>query len=42
MDVVAIVIYIAKGLFLTSGLYLAFMVLCVMGFAAWRKALIAR
>jgi len=40
VDVVAIVIYLAKGLYLTSGLYLAFLVLCVMGLAAWRKALV--
>lgn len=41
VDVVAIGIYLAKALFLTSGLYLAFLVLCVLGFRAWRRALVA-
>ncbi|MBN1586034.1 MAG: nicotinamide mononucleotide transporter [Candidatus Omnitrophica bacterium] len=38
VDVVAIGIYLYKGLYLTSGLYCAFLILAVQGFFAWRKA----
>jgi nicotinamide mononucleotide transporter len=35
VDVVAIVIYQSKGLLLTAGLYVAFLVLCIAGLRAW-------
>ena len=37
-DVVYIPLYIYKGLWLTSGLYAIFMLLCIVGLRAWRKA----
>jgi nicotinamide mononucleotide transporter len=39
VDVVAIGIYWYKGLYLTSGLYAAFLVLAIAGLLAWRKSL---
>ena len=39
VDVVAIGIYWYKDLFLTSGLYAAFLVLAIVGLFAWRKSL---
>ncbi len=38
-DVVAIVIYLAKGLTLTAALYAFYLVLCVLGYRAWRRTL---
>ena len=40
VDVVAIVIYWYKALYLTSGLYLVFLGLCIAGIAAWKKTLV--
>lgn len=39
VDVVAVFIYWYKGLYLTTGLYLIFLVLATMGYFAWRKTL---
>jgi nicotinamide mononucleotide transporter len=38
-DMIYIPLYIYKGLWLTSALYAIFMILCVVGLRAWRKAL---
>ena len=38
-DVIYIPLYGYKNLWLTSGLYLVFMILCVVGLRAWSKAL---
>lgn len=38
-DVIYIPLYIYKGLWLTSALYTIFMILCVVGLRAWRRAL---
>ena len=37
MDVIAIFVYLAKGLAVTSGLYVVFLVLATMGLYAWYK-----
>lgn len=37
MDLIAIPIYYAKGLYITSGLYVLFLVLATLGLLAWRK-----
>lgn len=37
VDLVAIPIYVMKGLYLTSGLYTVYLLLCVSGWLAWRK-----
>jgi nicotinamide mononucleotide transporter len=39
VDVIYIPLYIYKGLWLTSALYAAFMILCVVGLRSWQKAL---
>lgn len=39
VDIVAIGVYAAKGLMITAFLYIAFLMLSVMGLAQWRKAL---
>ncbi len=39
IDVVAISIYAMKGLYLFSGQYLIFLLLCVVGFRDWKKGL---
>ena len=39
-DVIYIPLYIYKGLWLTSGLYAIFMILCVVGLRAWWRALV--
>jgi len=39
VDVVAIGIYLYKDLYLTSGLYVAFLVLSVVGLISWRRTL---
>lgn len=39
VDIVAIGIYWYKSLFLTSGLYAAFLVLSIIGFMTWRKSM---
>lgn len=38
VNVVAVGVYAARGLFLFSGLYAAFLVLAVVGYRAWRRA----
>ena len=38
VDVVAIVIYLYKALYLTSGLYAVFLVMCIFGYRAWRAS----
>lgn len=37
-DVLAIGLYVYKGLYQTAGLYTVFMILCAMGLREWRKA----
>ncbi len=39
IDVVAIVIYALKGLYLFSGQYFIFLILCVLGYRDWRKSM---
>lgn len=39
-DIVAISIYHAKGLDLTAGLYLVYLVLCIKGYREWAKELV--
>ncbi|EKD81174.1 MAG: hypothetical protein ACD_39C01929G0001, partial [uncultured bacterium] len=39
VDVVAIGVYYAKGLYLTTGLYSLFLVMAVIGLLKWRKSL---
>jgi len=39
VDVVAIVVYLIKALYFTTGLYFAFFVLCILGLKEWRKSL---
>ncbi len=38
VDLVAIPIYLAKGLYLTSGLYGVYLILCISGWLEWRRA----
>ena len=38
-DIIYIPLYIYKGLWLTSGLYAIFLILCIVGLLEWRKAL---
>lgn len=38
-DVIAIGIYTLKGLYLTAGLYVVYIALCVVGYRAWRSTL---
>ena len=40
VDVVAIVVYAVKGLFLTAGVYGVLLVLCVLAVAEWRRLLV--
>jgi nicotinamide mononucleotide transporter len=42
VDVIYVPLYIYKHLWLTSGLYFVFLLLCVMGLREWSKALRAR
>lgn len=37
VDMVAIPIYLLKGLYFTSGLYAVYLALCISGFMEWRK-----
>ncbi len=39
VDCVAIVIYFAKGLYLTSGLYIAFLIMAIAGLYRWKNTL---
>ena len=39
VDVVAIAVYIYKGLYPTAGLYLVFLGLCVIGLEQWKKSM---
>jgi nicotinamide mononucleotide transporter len=39
VDVVFIYVCCSRGLYLTAGLYLLFIVMCVAGLREWRKAL---
>lgn len=39
LDCVSLYMYSYKHLYLTTGLYAAFIILCVMGYREWRKAL---
>jgi len=39
VDVVAITIYALKGLYLFSGQYAIFLILCVLGYRNWKKAM---
>ena len=39
VDLVAIPIYLLKGLYITSGLYTVYLILCVSGWLAWRQGL---
>ena len=39
VDVVAIGIYYVKGLYWTSGLYVVFLVLCIVGLVSWQRSL---
>jgi nicotinamide mononucleotide transporter len=41
-NIISIVIYARKGLFLTSGLYAFFLTMAVLGFLSWRKSLKAQ
>lgn len=40
VDVISIKMYIFKHLYLTSGLYTVFFIICCMGYVTWRKQLI--
>lgn len=37
VDVVAIVLFFSQGLYLTSGLYVVFLAMCVWGYSEWRR-----
>lgn len=39
VDLVAIPIYVLKGLYLTSGLYTVYLILCINGWLSWRRSL---
>ena len=39
VDVISIALFTYKHLYLTAGLYAAFIVMCVMGYRAWRQTL---
>jgi len=39
IDVVAIIIYALKGLYLFSGQYFIFLILCVVGYRSWKKTM---
>lgn len=39
IDIVAVAIYAIKGLYLFSGQYLIFLILCVIGYRDWRRSL---
>ncbi len=41
-DLIYVPLYIYKGLWLTSGLYVIFMILCIVGLRAWWRALVTR
>ncbi len=41
VDAVYVGMYVVKGLFLMAGLYLAFLVLAILGLIAWRRSLLA-
>ena len=41
VDLVSVPLYWSRGLYLISLLYLVFLVLCVTGFVAWRRKLVA-
>ncbi len=41
VDLVAIPIYLLKGLYFTSGLYVVYLLLCISGFLAWRKTMLS-
>jgi nicotinamide mononucleotide transporter len=37
VDVISVGIYVAKGVYLTSALYAAYLLLAVLGWRAWRR-----
>lgn len=37
VDIIAIIIYYLKGLYVTSGLYLLYLILCISGWLQWSK-----
>lgn len=39
VDVIAISLYTYKGLYLTAGLYMVYLILCVIGYKSWKKEL---
>ena len=39
VDVIAISLYTYKGLYLTAGLYIVYLILCVIGYKSWKKEL---
>lgn len=39
VDIVAIVIYFLKGLYVTSGLYAIYLLICISGYIEWNKSL---
>lgn len=40
VDIVAIIVYWMKGLYLTTGLYVVFLVLAIVGYMEWRRSLL--
>ncbi|KAB2966035.1 MAG: nicotinamide mononucleotide transporter, partial [Thermoanaerobaculia bacterium] len=42
VDVVYVPLYLWKELYVTSGLYAVFLLLCVLGLVDWRRELVAR
>lgn len=39
VDVIAISLYTYKGLYLTAGLYMVYLIICVIGYKTWKKEL---
>jgi nicotinamide mononucleotide transporter len=39
VDIVAIIIYFLKGLYVTSGLYAIYLLICIAGYIEWNKSL---